>query len=644
MKNMFGLVTLLISSLFAEDPAMKEAPYGSWKSPITAEVVASGALQFQQVKLGKDKLYWLEGRLMSWNAKTGEKEVLPKEYSVRTRAHEYGGGALLIAGDEIFFINDKDQQIYWLHANGNIEKITSMEKTRFADGAYNSKDHSLYYVMEEHGTHVVNSIVKIDLKTKKIDTVASGNDFYSNPRISPDGNALAYLTWNLPYMPWDGTELWVINLKDQTKKLIAGSSSISIADPKWSPSGKLYYISDRSNWWNIYQDNPSKPVVAMDAEFASPQWNFDASLMGFSHDHIICSYIETGGNKCARISLSGELKQLTLPYTAIKSVAVNEDQLAFIGSSPDTPGSIILYNLKTGQSQIIKRSRKELFDPGFISHPQMISYPTSQGQVSHAFYYPPTNPHFKGLPGEKPPLLVESHGGPTAQSFPGFSPGILYWTSRGFGVVVVNYRGSTGYGRKYRDSLNGQWGIFDVDDCTEAALYCVKQGLADPKRLAIEGGSAGGFTTLAALAFRNVFQVGADYFGVSDLEGLALDTHKFESRYLDQLVGPYPKEKALYAERSPLYNIDKINCPVIIFQGDEDAIVPPSQSEKMYESLKKRKIPTAYLLFKGEQHGFRKAENIQRALEAQLYFFSKILKFPLGEKIEPVDIVNLKAD
>ena len=625
---------------------MKAAQCGSWISPITAESIASGAVQFSEIHLHKNTIYWLERRpmekgrtaLMAWSEANGEKEILPKEYNLRTRVHEYGGGALLVDGNRIFFVNDSDQQIYRLEKE-KIDPITARQNARFADGS--ASQSALYYVMEEHGDETVNSIVRIDLADTSIHKIASGRDFYAHPRISPDGRLLAYICWDHPNMPWDGTELWTLDLETGEKTLIAGGPSESIADPAWSPLGSLHYISDKTGWWNLYVEGEDKSLYPIKAEFTFSLWVFGRSLYGFDQDRIACSYIVNGFSTFGEILTNGELRPFNLPYSSATDISVQNGKMAFIASSPNEPNSIVLYDLKSSKEKIIKRSRTS-FPSGFISKPESISFPSKNGRIAHAFYYPPANPHFKPMPGEKPPLLIHSHGGPTAYDPPCFSTSVLYWTSRGFAYMTVNYGGSTGYGRAYRDLLKGQWGIVDVEDCTEAALYCVKQGLADPKRLGIEGGSSGGYTTLEALCASQTFQIGADYFGVSNLEGLALDTHKFESHYLDQLVGPYPEEKALYHERSSIDHVDQIKSPVIIFQGAEDRVVPPSQSEEIYQSLLERKIPTAYLLFQGEQHGFRKAETIQRTLEAQLYFFSKILGFPLSETLPPVDIKNLK--
>lgn len=575
---------------------------------------------------------------MCWKEGEGEKEVLPKEYNLRSRVHEYGGGALLINENRIYFVNDSDQQIYRLE-KGRVDQITKELKTRFADGCANGS--FLYYVCEEHGEKTVNSIIRIDPSNQSIEKVAFGHDFYSNPRVSPDGRLLAYICWDHPNMPWDGTELWTLDLETGEKKLIAGGISESIADPSWSPSNRLHYVSDRNGWWNLYAQGDDESLYDVEAEFTLPQWSLGRSLYGFDQDKIACSFIANGYSGFGTIFPDRTLQPIDLPYSSATYVDVQNGEMAMIASSPEESYSILLYNLKNGQEKIIKRSRAS-FPSGFLSKPQALSFPSQGGRIAHAFYFPPTNPNFQPLEGEKPPLLIHSHGGPTAYDPPCFSSNALYWTSRGFAYMTVNYGGSTGYGRPYRDLLKGAWGVVDIEDCTQAALYAVKQGLADPKRLGIEGGSSGGYTTLEALCRSRIFHVGADHFGVSDLERLALDTHKFESHYLEQLVGPYPEKKALYKERSPIDHPELLSSPVIIFQGDEDAIVPPSQSEEIYQSLIKRKIPTAYLLFKGEQHGFRKSETIQRVLEAELYFFSKILGFPLSEKIAPVEIQNFQ--
>ena len=632
-------------SLFGSEK--KAAPCGSWPSPISAKLEGDNYLRLSEAKLSNGVVYWLEGRpkeggrvaLMSWTKEGGEKELLPKTFSVRNRVNEYGGGALMVGKTKIYFVNDKDQQVYERSPNGEVRQITNKANARFADGSENPIDGTLYYVMEEHGKEVVNTIVCIDPATGAVKPLLSGSDFYSNPRISPDGKQLAYITWNQPNMPWDGTELWALTLKSKEQKKIAGGPAESVAAPKWSADGALYFVSDKSNWWNLYAEG--KKIDAVEGEFIYPQWVFGTSWVEFCDRGMFATYAKLGANRFSLLAREGKWEAIDLPYTGVLTMSGENDEIVMIATSEAMPLTVLHYDLKSRKVTPIKSSFSHAIEPNYISLPESIEFKTTGGKTAYAFYYPPCSPKYQPGPSEKPPLLVMSHGGPTAHLTPSFNSNILFWTSRGFAIAVVNYGGSTGYGREYRERLNDNWGIVDVDDCCNAALHLANKGLVDPERLAIEGASAGGYTTLAALAFRDVFRVGADYFGVSDLVGLATFTHKFEARYLDQLVGPYPERKDLYIERSPLYHADKIKRPVILLQGAEDAVVPPAQSEVMYNSLLSRKIPTAYLLFKGEQHGFRRAENIARSLEAQLYFFSKVLGFPLGEKIEPVEIMNL---
>ena len=645
----FWFLFLCIVKLSAVE--IQRIPYGSWDSPISAEKVAGGEVRFNEIKLIEGDVYWLEERpaeegriaLMRWSQANGEEELLPKEYSVRTRVHEYGCGAMLVDGSSIYFVRDQDQQIYQFCACGTILPVTDRPNCRFADGCAHPEEDRLYYVMEVHGDAVANSIVGIDASNGDMETIASGRDFYSNPRISPDGRQLAYVAWDHPNMPWDGTDLYVVDLETkQTTCIVAGGETESVVNPQWAPDGELYYISDRTGFWNLYRQG--SPVWSVEADLAFPQWYFGESWVGFCEKGIFSTFSKKGTNEFATLDFTGKPTPVSLPYTYVSSLSSEKKQVAMIACSPTDPFSIVLYDFESGSTTVLKGSKKERVEEGYISRPRAIEFPTAGGLTAHAFYYPPCHPRYGGLCGEKPPLIVLSHGGPTAHNSPMFKMDYLYWTSRGVALLDVNYGGSSGYGRAYRERLNGQWGIVDVDDCVNGALYCAAKGLADGKRLAIEGGSAGGFTTLAALAFRNVFKAGADYFGVSDLERLTLDTHKFESRYLESLVAPYPERKDLFIERSPIHSVEKIQCPIIIFQGAEDAIVPPNQSESMYKSLCARGIPTAYFLYEGEQHGFRKSDNIRKSLEAELYFFSKVLGFPISDSIEPIAIDHLDEE
>ncbi len=647
---------LVSSALFSDEDAMAQAaPYGSWKSPITAELIAS-----DEVRLGRGQevdgvVYFLEGRPKEGGRtalvrrKDGHfEDLLPLEYNVRTRVHEYGGGSLLLVGHTAYFSNDADQQLYRRDPDGTIQRVTNEPSSRFADGVYDESRGLLFYVMEVHGEKVENCLVSIDPKTGIVRRIAEGCDFYASPRISPDHHLLAYYCWNHPNMPWNGTELRIAELNPDgsiaKERVLAGGKDESIAQISWSPDNVPYFISDRSGWWNFHREEKWRRETfhSMEAEFGLPQWNFGQSNFVFSgKDKIVCVYSQNGSDRLAYLSMNdGALTQIDLPFSSIRSLSITGDQLYFIAGAPDMPASLIQYNLKTRQWEILKKSRELNIDPSYLSIPKAVEFPTEGGVTAHAFYYPPTNPKFQGMPEEKPPLLVLAHGGPTAQVTSLFNLEIQYWTSRGIAVIDVNYGGSSGYGRAYRDRLKGKWGVVDVDDCINAALYCVREGLADRTRLAIEGGSAGGYTTLAALTFRDVFQAGASLYGISDLEALTRDTHKFELRYPDQLIGPYPAARDLYVQRSPIHHVEQIKSPIILLQGDEDPIVPPSQSEKMYQSLKSRGIATAYLLFPQEQHGFRRSENIQRAIEAESYFFSKMFGYQLADSIQPIDIAN----
>jgi dipeptidyl aminopeptidase/acylaminoacyl peptidase len=515
-------------------------------------------------------------------------------------------------------------------------------------------------VQEDHtkgDREPTNSLVSISLNNgEDVQVLASGYDFYSSPRLSPDRSQLAWISWNHPNMPWDGTQLWVAPINPDGSlseaECVAGGADKSIFQPEWSPDGVLYFVSDRSGWWNLYRWLPPmpegglggvEPLCPMDAEFGLPQWVFGMSTYGFeSANRIICTYTKKGSWQLASLDLqTKQLDVIETPYTDISSLQVASGRAVFIAGSATEPTAIVQIDLATQQIEVLRQSSQLKIEPGYLSTPQEIPFPTENGLIAYAFFYPPQNQDYTPPKGEKPPLLVKSHGGPTASVSSTFNLKIQYWTSRGFGFLDVNYGGSTGYGREYRQRLNQQWGIVDVDDCANAAKYLAEQGLVDSERLAITGGSAGGYTTLCALTFRDVFKAGASHYGVSDLEALATDTHKFESRYLDGLIGPYPERKDLYEARSPIHFTDQLSCPAIFFQGLEDKIVPPNQAEMMVAALKAKGLPVAYVAFEGEQHGFRRAENIKRALDGEFYFYSRVFGFEPAETIEPVAIENL---
>ena len=635
-------------------------PYGSWKSPVTADLVATGEIGLEQVGLDGQDIYWIERRpqeggrkvIVRRSADGSVVDVTPAGFNARTRVHEYGGGDYVVSGATIYFSNFPDQRLYLQRPGSEPRPLTPTAEMRYADGCIDRGRNLLFCVREDHTGHSepVNTIVSIDLGAVNPEKIlVSGNDFYSSPRLSPDGSRLAWLTWNHPNMPWDGTALWVGKLNEHglmdDMVQVTGGPGESIFQPEWSSDGVLYFVSDRTGWWNIYRwrDLNAQPVCLTDAEFGEPQWVFGNTLYGFdSGNRIVCSYTKNGRSYIAILdAATGALKPIELPYSAISQLRTSGNRVLLIAASETETLSIISLDLTTRDLTVLRRSRELTVDSGYLSVPRAIEFPTGHGLTAHGNFYPPKNRDHAGPANEKPPLLVISHGGPTSATSASLRYAIQYWTSRGIAVLDVNYGGSSGYGREYRQRLKGQWGIVDVDDCVNGARYLVERGEVDGNRLAIRGGSAGGYTTLCALTFRDTFKAGASHYGISDLEALAKDTHKFESRYLDGLIGPYPERRDLYVERSPIYFTNGLTCPMILFQGLDDKVVPPNQAEKMVEALRAKKLPVAYLTFDGEQHGFRKAENIKRVLEAELYFYSKIFGFELAEPIEPVKIENL---
>ncbi|HUK42376.1 MAG TPA: S9 family peptidase [Candidatus Acidoferrales bacterium] len=639
--------------------ATKITPYGSWKSPIGADLVASAGVGLQQIRIDGEDIYWIESRPQESGRKVvvrrtpdgNHEDTTPAPFNARTRVHEYGGGDYVVHDGTVYFSNFADQRIYRIRRGENPLPFTPTGPFRYADAVIAPRQNLLICVREDHSTsgEPVNSVVAINLDASAVRSLVSGSDFYSSPRLNPDGTKLLWLCWNHPNMPWDGTELWVADL-DVNGSLsgavkIAGSEKESIFQPEWSPDGKIYFVSDRTGWWNLYRRTNGKvdPLCPLEAEFGKPQWIFSQSTYAFESPHrIVCTYVQQGDTRLALLDIdTGNLDAIKLPFTAIPEVHSSVDQILLIAGSSAEPLSVANYSLTTRKCKILRRSSSITVDPGFLSRPEEIQFTTAGNQIAHGFYYPPKNRDFVGPADEKPPLIVMSHGGPTSSTSTSLRLSIQYWTSRGIAVLDVDYRGSSGYGRAYRDALKGQWGIADVDDCANGALFLVAQGKADGKRLAITGGSAGGYTTLCALTFRDTFKAGASHYGISDLEALAKDTHKFESRYLDSLIGPFPEQRSLYVERSPIHFTDRLSCPMILLQGLEDKVVPPNQAEKMVQAVRAKGLPVAYLTFEGEQHGFRKAENIKRVLEAELYFYSKVFQFELADPVEPVKIENL---
>lgn len=641
------------------------APFGSWKSPITSPLLTSSGIGFSELLFSNGNLYWLESRpdeagrvaIVRCSPNGSPADAIPAGFNARTRAHEYGGGAYFVHNDTIFFSNFKDQRLYRQEPGSAPRAITpeppSPESFRYADGRVTPDGQTIICVRERHeeGREAINEIVALPADGScQPRVILCGADFYSFPRVSPDGKQLAWTCWRHPQMPWDGTQLWVGNLTSDgwvaNSRRVAGSTAESIFQPEWAPDGSLYFISDRTGWWNLYSERSGRivPIFEIDAEIGVPQWLFGYSRYTFlSNGRIACIYDKSGLEHLVVLDTrSNKRDALSVPYAAFGSIRSDgADTLFFAVASGTRAAEVASLDLQTNRSRVLKRSLEITLDAGYLSEPEPIEFPTSNGLTAHALFYAPKNKDYVATAGTKPPLLVISHGGPTSATTSALRLAVQYWTSRGFAVVDVNYGGSTGYGRAYRERLRGQWGIVDVEDCINAARYLERRGDADGKRMTIRGGSAGGYTTLCALVFHNVFAAGASYYGVADLETLAKDTHKFESRYEDGLIGPYPQAAELYRQRSPVHFADRLSCPVILLQGLEDKVVPPSQAEIMISALRAKRLPFAYVAFPTEGHGFREGANIQRAIEAELYFYSRIFGFTPADQITPVQIENL---
>jgi dipeptidyl aminopeptidase/acylaminoacyl peptidase len=578
-------------------------------------------------------------------------------------------GSMCVHDDTIFFSNFRDQRLYRIESSGSIQPITFDPpvpgSVRYADGRVTPDGKTIICVQEHHGKgrEAINGIVAIPTDGRtQVRIILAGADFYSSPRISADGKKLAWICWSHPQMPWDGSELWVGDLMSDgwvsNLRCIAGSTHESIFQPEWAPDGSLYFISDRTGWWNLYaaRENAERKrdsaqhqetiaaVFDVNAEIGIPQWVFGQKRYAFLGDgRVACIVAQNAFEHIVVVNpRSQRHERLQLPYSAIASIDSDDADTLFVaGASTSQASEVAAFDLRSSQLRVLKRSLDVAIDPGYISEAEAIEFPTANGNSAFGLFYAPKNKDFAAPADTKPPVIVISHGGPTSATTAALRFSVQYWTSRGIAVVDVNYGGSTGYGRAYRERLKGNWGIVDVEDCINAARYLEKRGDVDGKRMTIRGGSAGGYTTLCALTFHNVFAAGTSYYGVADLETLAHDTHKFESRYLDSLVGPYPQAAEVYKQRSPVHFADRLSCPVILLQGLEDKVVPPSQAEVMIAALRAKRLPFAYVVFSTEGHGFREAGNIQRSIEAELYFYSRILGFTPADRVAAIDIENL---
>jgi dipeptidyl aminopeptidase/acylaminoacyl peptidase len=632
-------------------------PYGSWPSELDADLVArQGNRRYAQIDIAGDRVRFTEaraeegGRAVVVEARgSGDVvDLIPRDANARTRVHEYGGGAVWYHGDAVFYSEFTDGRVHRVdEAGARPRPITpnppEPHAFRYADGVVTPDGTTIACVRERHaGGEVQNELVSFPADGSAEPTLlASGHDFYMAPRLDPSGRRLAWLSWDHPNMPWDGTELWVASLDALgDAMLVAGGRDESVIDPQWSREGVLHYCSDRTGWWNLYREGEALTTLE-DAEIGFPAWGFAMTCHQFLDDGRIACLVTRDAVPSLELldPARGTLEPAGLGWTSYSAVAfaAGHGKVVFAAASPTKPTTLVSFDPATGREEILRRSSDVDLDPASISIPRAIEFPTGDGATAHAFYYPPASADDEGPADELPPLRVTCHGGPTANTTPAFDLQTQFFTQRGIGVVDVNYRGSTGYGREYRRLLNGRWGEIDWQDCVAAARYLAVQGDADPDRTWAEGGSAGGYVVLCALVFNpTAFAAGVSYFGVADVEGLALDTHKFESRYLDSMIGPYPEQKELYRARSPVHFVDRLERPLLLLQGLDDEIVLPSQAEAMVAVLEKKGIPHAYLAFAGEGHGFRKQENVRRSLEATLSFVGQVFGFIAADELEPL--------
>jgi dipeptidyl aminopeptidase/acylaminoacyl peptidase len=646
-------------------------PYGSWPTPVTSELVVRAAARLGEVVVDGTDLWWAEARpgeggrtvLVRRSADGTTTDLLPAPWNVRTRVHEYGGAAWTVAAGTVWFTDFADQRLYRVDP-GSTEPVAVTPEpplpagVRYADLQVTAGGAAVVAVRETHASSgasadVVHEVVQV-ARDGSTTVLVSGPDFVSDPRPGADGS-LAWLQWQHPDMPWDAAEL-VVRSPDGTETVVAGGRSgaqpESVVQPVWGADGTLWFLADRTDVWALYRHRPGDgPELQFDAgtDIGGPAWVFGQRRFTLLDDgRVVLAYGRDGADRLAVLDRSDSTAlELDLPYASFAQLTAAGTSVVCVAGGPTSEPVVLRAPVDGGPAEVLRPARELGLDTAWFSRPEHVTFPTVAGasgiDQAHALVYPPTNPRVSAPDGELPPLLVVVHGGPTSAASPVLSIGVQYWTSRGFTVADVDYRGSTGYGRRYRDALQGRWGIADLDDVVSCATWLAEQGRVDPARMAIRGGSAGGYTTLAALTFRpGVFAAGASHYGVADLAALAADTHSFESRYLDGLIAPWPSGESVYAERSPIHSTDTLDTPLAVFQGDEDAVVPPEQAEMMVAALRAKGVPHAYLLFAGEQHGFRKAENIRAALDGELSFYAQVLGFdlPADEGITPITVVR----
>ncbi len=638
------------------------APYGTWISPVTTKLMTEAAIGLSVLAVDQNDLYWLESRpseagRMALCKRTSDGsigDVTPMPINVGSRVHEYGGGSYAVKDGFIVFSERKDGSVHVIEpGNAAPRKLTTPEGCRYADFEFDFPRRRVIAIREDHRDRPPSdpkaAIIALSLDRDEEQILIEGPDFLSSPRLAPNGSKLAWISWMHPDMPWDATELFISyltpdGLVDSNESIVGGKRE-SITQPRWSAEGVLHFSSDRTGWWNLYalRNGSLEPIAPIEAEIGVPHWVFGQRSYSFLPDGRIIAAIAQNGIRTAALIDGGKIQPLALGQVHEAPLTLGAG-LAYIAAQPTQSAFVAYQPSLTPQDvpDVIRRGAPPVLPEASISIGQPLDFPT-RGTTGHAFWYPPTNETFESPAGELPPLVVLSHGGPTSMTTNAFSLGIQWWTTRGFGVVDVNYGGSTGFGRPYRESLNGTWGIVDVADCAAAATALAERGLIDRSRIVIRGGSAGGFTTLAALTSTDLFKAGASLYGVADLKLLASDTHKFESRYLDGLIGPLPEAEALYVERSPIHHIGRLTCPLIFFQGLDDKTVPPNQAETMVEAIAARGLPVAYYAFEGEGHGFRRAETLRRVLDLELGFYGRVFGFTPPGLSEEVFIRNAKA-
>jgi len=629
---------------------VKIAAFGTWTSPVAADRIAVDSLRLSEPRIDGERVFWVEGRpaeggrcaLVRHDADGVCTDVLPPPYSVRSRVNEYGGGSYAVRGDLLCFVNDPDQCLYALRPDG-VKRLTDAGGRRYADLVLDVRRRRVLCVCEDHDApgEPLTTLVAVDLDRGRVRTLARGADFYSTPSPSADGARIAWVEWRHPDMPWDRTELWVAEVDAQgglhdARRVAGGGESIQQA--AWHADGTLYFVSDRDGWWNLqrWDGDRTSAVTHEHAELAGAPWVSVTTTYALTDGNVLCAVTRDGRRSLERARLAdGAFTPLHLPFTDIEGVGVAPGRAVFIGASPQRPRAVVSLDLETRRCRELRAASTIALDPEDISLPQPLTFATGAGEMAHALYYAPTSARYAAPVDERPPLIVKCHGGPTSSAVAALDLRTQFWTSRGFALLDVNYRGSTGFGRAFRERLYGCWGVVDVEDCARAAEHVAVEGLADSARAVISGSSSGGYTVLCALVRGDRFRAGASHYGIGDLELLVRDTHKFESRYVQRLVGEDPR---VWRERSPVHHCDHIRSPVLFLQGLDDHVVPPEQSRRMAAALRARRIPSALIEFAGEGHGFRRSENVRRAFEAELDFHARVLGFTPADALAPVDI------